>query len=58
MNEKDAKKEALRLNRLYANPYKCYRRAIKNLPKTLELQKQKDQLLAKQIAAKDRKMLI
>ena len=55
MNEKDAKKEALRLNRLYANQYKCYRRAIKNLPKTLELQKQKDQLLAKQIAAKDRK---
>ena len=55
MNEKDAKKEALRLNRLYANQYKCYRRAIKNLPKALELQKQKDQLLAKQIAAKDRK---
>ena len=55
MNEKDAKKEALRLNRLYANQYKCYRRAIKNLPKALELQKQKDQLLAKQIAQKDKK---
>lgn len=55
MNEQDAKKEALRLNRLYPNQYKCYRRAIKNLPKTLELQKQKDQILAKQIAQKDRK---
>ena len=55
MNEQDAKKEALRLNRLYANQYKCYRRAIKNLPKTLEVQKQKDQILAKQIAQKDRK---
>jgi len=55
MNEQDAKKEALRLNRLYANQYKCYRRAIKNLPKTLELQVQRYIAESQQIAQKDRK---
>lgn len=55
MNEQDAKKEALRLNRLYANQYKCYRRAIKNLPKTLELQVQRYMAESQQIAQKDRK---
>ena len=58
MNEKDALHEALRLNRLYPNDYKRYKRAIKNLPKTLELQVQRYMAESQQIAQKDKKNAI
>ena len=53
-------KEALRLNRLYANEYQCYRRIVKKRqsPAYLEAQKLKAQTLAKHVQHQDKKNTI
>ena len=53
-------KEALRLNRLYANEYQCYRRIVKKRqsPAYLEAQKLKAQTVAKQVQQQDKKNAI
>lgn len=50
-------KEALRLNRLYANEYQCYRRAVKKhqSPAYIEAQKLKAKTLVKQVQYQDKK---
>lgn len=60
MNEKDALHEALRLNRLYPNDYKRYKRAIKNQskPEYIEKERLRLQAEAEKIAQKDRKNAI
>lgn len=60
MNEKDALHEALRLNRLYPNDYKRYKRAIKNQskPEYIEKERLRLQAEAKKIQYKDKKNAI
>ena len=60
MNEKDALHEALRLNRLYPNDYKRYKRAIKNQskPEYIEKERLRLQAEAEKIALKDKKNAI